>query len=128
MPAARFGLPLYAGALRRYVEAFGPAKAKDLILTGATIPADELQRYGIVSEIVEDDALETGAIALAIRMAELPAVPAQAMKQAINAFAGSVIDEQTWRRTLNLAFDGPAILTRIETALAMRRPPTRQAR
>src|SRR5258706_1773439 len=42
MPAARFGLPLYGSALRRYATRLGLTQAKWLVLTAATLDASAM--------------------------------------------------------------------------------------
>ena len=72
--ATRVGLPLSRtlGAcvsranMMRLADVFGPARAKELVLTGRLMEADEAERLGFLSEIVADStALATRADALA---------------------------------------------------------------
>ncbi|MEZ4696269.1 MAG: enoyl-CoA hydratase-related protein [Rhodothermales bacterium] len=69
---ARFGQPEVglgimpgAGATYRLPRIIGLAHAKDLILTGRIINADEADRMGFVSRLVEDSRVLEGAIELA---------------------------------------------------------------
>jgi enoyl-CoA hydratase len=116
MPAARFGLPLYAGALERYVIHFGLARAKSLVLTGRTITADELLATGVLAEIVQAPELRARALELAGRIAAAPALPLAAMKAAMNRFAAAAVDRTAVRSALAEVFDGPAIVARIDAA------------
>jgi enoyl-CoA hydratase/carnithine racemase len=114
MPAARFGLPLYASALQRYVTHFGLSRAKALIFTGREIGAEELLEIGILFEIVPNDALRTACIALATQIEASPPAPLAAMKAALAEFACNTVDKAAVRAMLFETFDGPAIIARIE--------------
>jgi enoyl-CoA hydratase len=87
MPAARFGLPLYAGLLQRYVSRLGVNHAKRLVMTAKRIDADEMLSTGFLSEIVPDEELRSCAMALASLIAEMPPAPLAAMKRVMNAAA-----------------------------------------
>ncbi len=51
----------------------GLGRATQLLMLGDTLPAEVAERYGLVSELVEDDALDDAANALARRLAAGPA-------------------------------------------------------
>jgi enoyl-CoA hydratase/carnithine racemase len=87
MPAARFGLQLYAGVLQRYVSRLGLNHAKRLVMTAACIDANEMLAIGFLSEIVRDEDLRSHALALASLIAEMPPAPLAAMKRVMNAAA-----------------------------------------
>jgi 2-(1,2-epoxy-1,2-dihydrophenyl)acetyl-CoA isomerase len=61
--------------------AVGPAKARELLLLGDRIDADEAQRLGLVSKVVDDDLLGQHVDAIAARLAALPPTAARLMKQ-----------------------------------------------
>jgi len=126
MPAARFGLPLYAGALQRYVSRLGLNHAKRLVMTAARIAADEMLSIGFLSEIVPSEELPSRALALARLMAEMPPAPLAAMKRAMNAAALGEGTSAECREALRNAFDGPQIGARIG-ALASRPAADEQA-
>jgi enoyl-CoA hydratase/carnithine racemase len=50
----------------------GLGRATSMLMLGDTVPAEEADRYGLVSELVDDDALEPTAAALARRLADGP--------------------------------------------------------
>ena len=52
----------------------GLGRATQLLMLGDTIEAAEAERYGLVSRLVDDDALDDAALALAGRLAEGPAL------------------------------------------------------
>ncbi|WP_116247238.1 enoyl-CoA hydratase family protein [Nocardiopsis sp. FIRDI 009] len=51
----------------------GLGHATKLLMLGDTVGAEEADRYGLVSELVDDDALDASVAALATRLAEGPA-------------------------------------------------------
>ena len=87
MPAARFGLPLYAGALQRYVSRLGIDQAKRLILLAEKIDAAEMRRIGFLHELVPAEALRRRALDVAAIAAAMPPGPLAAMKQVLEAAA-----------------------------------------
>jgi enoyl-CoA hydratase/carnithine racemase len=50
----------------------GLGRATSMLMLGDTVPAEEADRYGLVSELVADDALDAAAAALAKRLADGP--------------------------------------------------------
>ena len=88
---ARFGQPEIllgiipgGGGTQRLARLVGPSRAKDLILTGRQVGADEALRIGLVDEVLERDDLLDRALALAGELARGP-LRAQALaKQAID--------------------------------------------
>lgn len=83
--SARFGLPEIrlamlpgAGGTQRLPRAIGKAKAMDMCLSGRVLDADEADRYGLVSRVVDDERLldETMTLAAAIAGYSLPALMA----------------------------------------------------
>jgi enoyl-CoA hydratase/carnithine racemase len=116
MPAANFGLPLYAGALQRYVSRLGIDTAKRLVFLAETIDAAEMQRIGFLHELVGNDALRARALALASGVAALPAKPLAAMKQVLNAAALGQGTAAAQRDALAAAFDPQAMAARIQAA------------
>ena len=63
--------------------AIGPAAALPLILTAATLEADDAARRGIVHRVVED--VEGEARAVAAHLASLPPAAVQAARRALRA-------------------------------------------
>ncbi|MGE0217820.1 enoyl-CoA hydratase [Mycolicibacterium sp.] len=64
---------------------FGPRKAKELLLTGDCIDADEAHRLGMVSKVFPRDELEDKTLQFARRIAELPTMAALLVKDSVNA-------------------------------------------
>lgn len=121
MPAARFGLPLYGGALRRYVSRLGIDHAKRLVLLAEPIGSDEMKAIGVLTEIVASEEVETRALALAAQVAAMPFGPLSAMKSAMNL---TQLDPQVtaaMNALLEASLDGPALAAKVSAALEARR-------
>ena len=87
MPAARIGIHLYPGALRRYATRLGPGAAKRLCLLGATLPADELLRTGFLDALVAPEGLDDAVAAMAGQLAANAPIAVHGMKAALDAYA-----------------------------------------
>ena len=67
-----------------------PRKAKELLLTGDSIDADEAYRLGMVSKIFPRDELEDKTLEFARRIAERPTMAALLVKDSVNAAADAM--------------------------------------
>ncbi len=63
---------------------FGPRRAKELLLTGDAVDADEAHRLGMVSKVFPADTLEQQTIEFARRIADLPTMTALLIKESVN--------------------------------------------
>jgi enoyl-CoA hydratase len=124
MPAARIGLPLYAGALQRYVTRLGLNQAKRLVFLAQKIGAEEMLAIGFLNAIESPDALLPKALAIATDVATMPAEPLAAMKQVLNASALGNGTAKEQRDALLSAFDGPRTARLIASAQSARRSQT----
>ena len=81
--------------------AVGPAKARELLLLGDRVDADEARRIGLVSEVLDDDALTAHVDAIAARLAAMPPTAARLMKQNLDDATtlplGEYLDRETER-------------------------------
>src|SRR6201995_3116826 len=64
---------------------FGPRKAKELLLTGDSLDADEAYRLGMVSKVFPVDELEDKTLEFARRIAGRPTMAAMLIKDSVNA-------------------------------------------
>ncbi|ORV93499.1 enoyl-CoA hydratase [Mycobacterium interjectum] len=64
---------------------FGPRKAKELLLTGDALDADEAYRLGMVSKVFPVDELADKTLEFARRIAERPTMAALLVKDSVNA-------------------------------------------
>lgn len=102
---ARFGLPEVnldllpaAGGPRRLVRLVGPRWAKELLLTGRIVQAEEADRLGLANRVVPDADVLPVALDLARQIASKPATALAANKRVageVDASAATVAEEQT---------------------------------
>jgi enoyl-CoA hydratase len=101
-PSRVWGTPTTA----MWVYRLGLERAKRYLLTGDEIPAPEAARIGLILEAVPDDELQEHAMALATRMAKLPANQLVMLKLLCNQTAENMGLASS--RTLGSLFDGIA--------------------
>jgi enoyl-CoA hydratase/carnithine racemase len=92
-PEHRYGLVPDLGATWRLPAAVGPAKAKELILTGETIEAEEAHRIGLANRLCDDAELEAVAGALAEKLAAQPPIAMRHSKALVDAAPSQTTDE-----------------------------------
>ncbi|GAB3120497.1 enoyl-CoA hydratase-related protein [Streptomyces calidiresistens] len=100
-PEILLGLIPGAGGTQRLPRLVGPSRAKDLILTGRMVDAEEALRIGLVDRVVPAAEVMSEAGALARKLADGPAIALRAAKEAIDAGLEADIDsglalERAW--------------------------------
>jgi enoyl-CoA hydratase/carnithine racemase len=101
-PARVWGIPTTA----MWVHRLGLQQAKRYLFTGDEIPAQEAARVGLVLEVVADDQLQERALALARRIARIPANQLIMLKALCNQPLENMGLASS--RTLGTLFDGIA--------------------
>ena len=81
----RFGLLPDMGATVRLPRIIGEARARELILLGEIVDADEALRIGLANKVVPGPDLEAAAAELAGRLAAQPPLAVRGARQAIDA-------------------------------------------
>jgi enoyl-CoA hydratase len=79
---------------------FGPRKAKELLLTGDAIDADEAHRLGMVSKVFPADQLIDKTLEFAQRIAQVPTMSSLLIKEAVN----QTQDNMGFYNSLNACF------------------------
>jgi enoyl-CoA hydratase len=73
-----------AGGTQRLPRLIGATRAKELLLTGEFIEAQEAYRIGLVNKVVPVDALMEEAKGLARKLADYPPLSVKYIKRAVN--------------------------------------------
>ena len=79
---------------------FGPRLAKELLLTGDSLDAEEAHRIGMVSKVFGLDNLEVDTLAFARRIARLPTMTSLLIKESVN----QSVDQMGFYNALNACF------------------------
>ncbi|MCQ9618126.1 enoyl-CoA hydratase-related protein [Paenalcaligenes niemegkensis] len=82
-PEVKVGIMPGAGGTQRLTRAVGKFQAMYLCLTGNLLNADEAYTLGLVSKVVDDEAVMTEALALAHHIADLPPIALAQIKEVI---------------------------------------------
>ncbi len=69
MPPAKLGLVYSHTGLRRFIDAVGAARTRELFLTGEYVDAELALSWGLVNRVVPEDQLEPATLALAATLA-----------------------------------------------------------
>lgn len=86
-PEATLGNATGWGGLGRLVALVGPARAKDLLMTGRIVDAEEAATLGLVDVLVEPGGLDDAVAALVGRLAANAPVALRTIKQAVDALS-----------------------------------------
>jgi enoyl-CoA hydratase/carnithine racemase len=84
MPPARLGLVYSYTGLRRFLDAIGGARTRELFLTARLVDAREALGWGLVNEVVERDELAERGVALAAEVAALSPLSVRGNKRVLN--------------------------------------------
>jgi enoyl-CoA hydratase len=79
------GVTPFMGGTQRVAERAGPARARELVMTGGLYPAETLERWNVVNRVLPDADLEGKAMAFAERLAAGPTVANAATKRIVRA-------------------------------------------
>jgi enoyl-CoA hydratase/carnithine racemase len=83
MPPARLGLVYSHTGLRKFVDAIGVPRTKELFFTARNIPARTALQWGLVNEVVAPDELADRAVAYAARIAALAPLSLEGNKRTL---------------------------------------------
>jgi enoyl-CoA hydratase len=79
------GLTPAMGGTQRLAERAGPARARELVMTGDLYDAATLERWNVVNRVLPDDGFDAAARAFARRLAEGPTLAHAATKALVRA-------------------------------------------
>ncbi|HEV2075734.1 MAG TPA: enoyl-CoA hydratase/isomerase family protein [Thermoleophilaceae bacterium] len=80
------GLTPAMGGTQRVAERAGPARARELVMTGGLYEAETLERWNVVNRVVPDEELGEKALRFAERLAAGPTLANAATKRMVRAF------------------------------------------
>lgn len=128
-PHVRVGIVAGDGGTAIWPLLVGPARAKQYLLTGDPLTAQEAQRIGLINKVVAATELPEHALELAQKLAALPPLAVQYTKAAVNKLV---------KAALSIAFDaatGYELVTLLSddhrealAAMSEKRPPSFQGR
>lgn len=100
-PHVQMGLVPGDGGALLWSLLVGPSKAKELLMTGDPLQAEDAFRLGLVSHVLPSDQVQGAAMDLAERLAQGPAATIQVIKALVNQTT-RVLGEQQVRASLAL--------------------------
>ncbi|WP_095046587.1 enoyl-CoA hydratase/isomerase family protein [Streptomyces sp. WM6386] len=83
-PEVQLGIIPGSGGTQRLTRLIGPSRAKNLLMTGRRVSAEEALRLGFVDEVVPAGEVYDAALSYARRLAEGPAAALEAIKEAVD--------------------------------------------
>jgi enoyl-CoA hydratase/carnithine racemase len=118
LPEVAFGIIPDGGGTTRLVRAIGPARAREMILTGRLVTAARAERLGLVTEVAADPEVAAGA--LARHLASLPPKAVGMAKtmvlRSIDVDTASSLKLEGWVQSMLI--EDPALAESFASALA----------
>jgi enoyl-CoA hydratase/carnithine racemase len=87
MPPAKLGLIYGHTGLRRFINAIGVPRTKELFLTGRNVSAEHAEGIGLVNEVIDDGELERASVELAADIAANAPLSMKGNKHAIDTLS-----------------------------------------
>lgn len=84
LPEITLGMIPGSGGSQRIVQMVGVGRAKDMVMRGRRLKADEAHRWGLLTEVHPRDELDAAVAALADDMASRPSVALRTLKRVLN--------------------------------------------
>lgn len=84
MPPAKLGLIYGHTGLRRFIDAIGVPRTKELFLTGRNLDAERAEEIGLVNAVVDDREIERASLELAVEVAANAPLSMRGNKNAID--------------------------------------------
>ena len=97
MPPGRLGLVYSHTGLRRFIDAVGASRTRELFLTGRLIEADVAASWGLVNEVVPFEELAARGVSLASEVAALAPLSQRGNKRVLRELLSASLDERVLR-------------------------------
>lgn len=91
-PEVKIGIMPGGGATQRLTRVVGKFQAMNILLRGEPFSADCAHSMGLVSELVDDQVVESTAIAIAQNLTNLPAIALRMIKESVLASMNQPLD------------------------------------
>ena len=104
MPPARLGLVYSHTGLRKFVDAIGAPRTRELFFTARNVTAPTALQWGLVNEVVSRDEIEQRGVAYAARIASLAPLSLRGNKRALRELlaAEGELDPEVERELIGL--------------------------
>jgi enoyl-CoA hydratase/carnithine racemase len=104
MPPAKLGLVYSHTGLRKFIDAIGVPRTRELFFVGRNISAEKAESWGLVNEVVPDDRLAARGLELATEIGANAPLSLRGNKHVIKALlaAEGDVDGQTERELVDL--------------------------
>lgn len=87
LPEIKLGMIPGSGGSQRIIRLCGMTRAKAMIMTGQRVPAPQAEQWGLISQMVEVDQLESATLGLARQLAAYSPLALRTLKQVMNVGA-----------------------------------------
>jgi len=91
-PEVRLGMIPGSGGTQRALRLMGMTRAKLFMMTGRRIPAERAEAWGLLTEVVDDDALDAAVAALAAELAACPPLALRTLKLVLHRGADAPLE------------------------------------
>ena len=102
MPPGRLGLVYSHTGLRRFLDAVGAARTRELFLTAKLVDAETAQQWGLVNEVVAPADLADRGVTLAAEVAALAPLSQRGNKRVLRELLDASLDERVLRELQTL--------------------------
>jgi enoyl-CoA hydratase/carnithine racemase len=104
MPPGRLGLVYSHTGIRRFLDAVGAARTRELFLTARLIDAETALSWGLVNDVVGRDALAARGVAMAAHVASLAPLSQRGNKRVLRDLLTGTVDEEALNALREQAF------------------------